>query len=132
MAKRMTILKIQALLALTILVINITLTVWAITSYPPDSRGVGTLLLGNCSAIKTVNGVVHLALNIASSLFLGAGNYCMQTLVAPSRQEMDRAHSKGVSLDIGVANVKNLWYINRGRVITWVLIGTSASLLHLL
>jgi hypothetical protein len=131
-AKRATMLKIHVLLALTILVINITLTVWAITSYPPDYQGVGTLSFGNCSTIKTVNGAVHLALNIVSSLFLGAGNYCMQTLVAPSRQEMDRAHSKGVSLDIGVPNVKNLWYINRGRVITWALIGTLAILLHLL
>ena len=125
-------LRIQVLLALTILVVNIALTVWAITSSPPDYRGMGTLSFGNCSTINTINSAVHLALNIASSLFLGAGNYCMQTLVAPSRQEMDRAHSKGVSLDIGVPNVKNLRYINRGRVITWALIGMLATLLHLL
>lgn len=125
-------LRIQVLLTLTIFVANIALTVWAITSYPPDSQGVGTLSFGNCSTINSINGAVHLALNIVSSLFLGAGNYCMQTLVAPSRQEMDRAHSKGVSLDIGVPNVKNLWYINWGRVITWVLIGMLATMLHLL
>ena len=125
-------LKIQALLALTILVTNFALTVWVTTSYPPDYQGVGTLSFGNCSTIKTINGAVHLALNIVSSLFLGAGNYCMQTLVAPSREDMDRAHSKGVSLDIGVPSVKNLWYINWGRVITWALIGMLASFLHLL
>jgi hypothetical protein len=124
-------LRIQVLPALTILVANITLTVWAITSYPPDYQGVGTLLSGNCSTIKSINGAVHFALNVISSLFLGAGNYCMQTLVAPSRQEIDRAHSKGISLDIGVPNVKNLWYINRGRAITWALIGMLATLLHL-
>ena len=125
-------LKIQALLALTILVTNFALTVWVTTSYPPDYQGVGTLSFGNCSTIRTINGAVHLALNIVSSLFLGAGNYCMQTLVAPSREDMDRAHSKGVSLDIGVPSVKNLWYINWGRVITWALIGMLASFLHLL
>lgn len=125
-------LRTQVLLTLTILVVNIALTVWATTSYPPNYRGMGTLSFGNCSTINTINGAVHLALNIVSSLFLGAGNYCMQTLVAPSRQEMDRAHSKGVSLDIGVPNVKNLRYINRGRVITWALIGMLATLLHLL
>jgi hypothetical protein len=131
-AKRKTMLRIQVVLAITILVVNIALTVWAIKSYPPDYRGMGALSFGNCSTINTINGAVHLALNIVSSLFLGAGNYCMQTLVAPSRQEMDRAHSKGVSLDIGVPNVKNLRYINRGRVITWALIGMLATLLHLL
>jgi hypothetical protein len=80
-------LKIHALLAITILVTNITLTVWAIRSYPPDNQGVGTLSSGNCSTIYSINGAVHFALNIVSSLFLGAGNYCMQTLVAPSRKK---------------------------------------------
>jgi len=132
MGKRATMLKIQVLLAFTILVVNIALTVWAITSYPPDRRGVGTLSSGNCSTINTINGAVHLALNIVSSLFLGAGNYCMQTLVAPTREEIDRAHSKGVSLDIGVPNVKNLRYISWRRVVTWAFIGVSAATLHLL
>ncbi|KAE9374919.1 hypothetical protein N431DRAFT_482041 [Stipitochalara longipes BDJ] len=131
MAKRKTMLRIQILLALTILVANIVVTVWAIATSPPNYQGVGTLSFGNCSKINSINGAVHLALNIVSSLFLGAGNYCMQILVAPSRQEMDRAHSKGISLDIGVPNVKNLWYINRGRVIVWALIGMLATLLHL-
>ena len=79
-----------------------------------------------------INSSVHVALNIISSLFLGAGNYCMQILVAPSRAEMDKAHSKGVSLSIGVPNVGNSRYIERKRVLGWVLIGMFAAILHLL
>jgi hypothetical protein len=131
-AKRRTMLSIHALLALTVLVINVALTVWAIRSYPPDYRGVGTITFGNCSTINTINSAVHLALNIVSSLFLGAGNYCMQTLVSPSRSEINHAHSKGISLVIGVQSLKNLRYINRRRRIIWALIGISAALLHLL
>jgi len=132
MAKRKTMLKIHVFLPLAILVVNIALTVWAITSYSPDYRGMGTLSSGDCSTTNTINGVAHLALNIVSSLFLGAGNYCMQTLVAPSRDEINKAHSKGKSLDTGVPNVKNLRDIDGRRVIIWALIGILATLLHLL
>lgn len=132
LAKRTTMLRTQLNLALMIVTTSIGLTVWALVSYPPDFRGVGTLYFGSCSTTKTMNGAVHFALNIISSLFLGAGNYCMQILAAPSREEIDRAHSKGVSLDIGVPSLKNLRHIQRRRVIVWALIGICAAVLHLL
>lgn len=133
MAKRATMLKTQLGLAVVIVSVNIGTTVWAYTSYPPDPHGVGTFTsFGNCSTLSMINSSVHVALNIISSLFLGAGNYCMQILIAPSRAEMDKAHSKGVSLSIGVSNVGNSRYIERKRVFSWLLIGMFATILHLL
>ena len=126
-------LKTQLGLTLVIVSVNIGITIWAYTCYPPDLHGVGTFAsFGNCSTLSMINSSVHVALNIISSLFLGAGNYCMQILVAPSRAEMDKAHSKGVSLSIGVPNVGNSRYIERKRVLGWVLIGMFAAILHLL
>lgn len=55
----------------------------------------------------------------------------MQILVAPSRREIDAAHSAGTSLAIGVPSIKNLRYINLKRKVLWFLLGTSATFLHL-
>ena len=125
-------LNIQLAIASFVVVSNVAVTLWAGISHPPYSNGVGILLFGSCSLTSTLNSVLHVALNVISSLFLGAGNYCMQVLVAPSRLEIHRAHSRGVSLEIGVASVKNLLYIQRKRVVIWLLTGILATILHLL
>jgi hypothetical protein len=132
MSKRSTMLRIQLALAITVNVANICFTLWAIIVHPPDSRAVGTLSVGNCSTMNSINSGLHVALNILSSLLLSAGNYCMQILVAPSRDEVDRAHAKGDSMDIGVPSVRNLWNIERKRVVAWFILGTVATVLHLL
>ena len=125
-------LRIHAFLALGTLVATISSTIWAMKSHPPDSSGVGTLFFGDCATTNNISSLAHLVLNVFSSLFLGAGNYCMQILAAPSRQEINRAHAKGVSLDIGTPNIKNLRHISRSRVLVWFLICISATVLHLL
>ena len=56
----------------------------------------------------------------------------MQCLVAPSRKEVDIAHSKGIGLDIGVPSVRNLRHISRCRVFLWLALGLSTLPLHLL
>lgn len=51
---------------------------------------------------------IHLLLNVLSSLFLGAGNYCMQILVAPTGAEVQLAHKSGIYFDIGIHSIYNL------------------------
>ncbi|KAI1763898.1 hypothetical protein GGR53DRAFT_466894 [Hypoxylon sp. FL1150] len=65
-------------------------------------------------------------------ILLSAGNYCMQLLLSARRDEIDKAHSKGISSRIDVANVKNLRHVDRKRVVGWLCIGATATLLHLL
>ncbi|KAJ3534934.1 hypothetical protein NM208_g7344 [Fusarium decemcellulare] len=132
MAKRSTMLRTQLILALLVVIINLGFTAWAVTTSPHNSDGVGLLLSGNCRYVANVNSALHVGLNVLSSLFLGAGNYCMQVLVSPSREELDKAHRKGVSLEIGVPSIKNLRHIQPRRVILWLATGLVSVLLHLL
>lgn len=132
MAKRSTMLNIQLSVAVVVVALNLALLPWLLSAYPLSHHGIGTFAVGNCSRLGMLNSALHVALNIVSSLFLASGNYCMQILVAPSREEIDRAYSKGRSLEIGVPSVKNLWRIRRSRALTWVSIGVFSSLLHLL
>lgn len=132
MAKRSAMLMMQMGIAITVLSIVSSVMLWAILSYPPDKRGIGTFYFGNCSGTSTVNTAIHVALNIVSSLFLGAGNYCMQILIAPSREEMDIAHRKGKVMEVGVPSIKNLRHIKWERTAAWLFIGLIATTLHVL
>jgi hypothetical protein len=73
---------------------------------------------------------LHLLINLLSSLLLGASNYCMQRLVAPTRKEIDAVHAKRDWLDIGMPSVRNLPSINKGRTLLWVFLGLSSIPLH--
>ena len=74
----------------------------------------------------------HMAINILSTALLGASNYTMQCLSAPTRTEIDQAHAKGVWLDVGIPSLRNLWNkATHRRWIWWALI-LSTIPLHLL
>lgn len=72
-----------------------------------------------------------LAINILSSLLLGASNNCAQLLSSPTRHDIDKAHAKGKWLDIGVPSVRNLGHISGWRVLLWALLFLSSIPLHL-
>jgi hypothetical protein len=132
MSKRAEMLRNQALIAVFVVALNVGIFAWAIISYPPDNHGVGTFYTGRCPTASAVNSAAHVVLNVLSTAFLGAGNYCMQIMVAPSREEMNKAHAKGRALEIGVPSLKNLLRISRKRVACWITLGIFATTLHVL
>ena len=88
---------------------------------------------GDCSLVRRYNDLVHLGINVVSTLLLGSSNYCAQLLVAPTRSEVDTAHEKGDWLDIGAPSFRNLWKkrISRRRKAAWTLLMISSVFLHL-
>ncbi|KAJ5520792.1 hypothetical protein N7463_001245 [Penicillium fimorum] len=87
---------------------------------------------GDCGIVKRWSLGLHLIINILSTLILAASNYCMQTLVAPTREEIDAAHARGKWLDIGGASIKNLLAIGRDRLGLWIILMLTASPFHLM
>ena len=133
LSHRGTSLFIQILISTTVLVFNISVMIYAVVKYG-ISHGFGDLYQGDCKLVARYNIVVHLSINIVSTLLLGASNYCAQLLVAPTRSEVDRAHERRDWLDIGVPSFRNLWKrrIARKRKATWMLLMISSVLLHLI
>ena len=115
----------------SVLVINLILTIWAVSTSGVQ-KGLGTLQDGSCKRTATLTFWAHLAINVLSTLLLGASNYSMQCLSSPTRREIDKAHGKGVWLDIGVPSVRNLRHLSRARVTLWWLLAISSIPLHLL
>ena len=123
--------KLCASTAALVLFANIGLTIWASTKNG-FSNNLATIQVGSCRETKDLSLWLHLLINVLSTMLLAASNYCMQCLSSPTREEIDRAHSRHTWLDIGVPSVHNLRRIARSRIILWWLLAFSGVPLHLL
>lgn len=58
----------------------------------------------------------------------------MQLLVAPTRGEVDEAHSLKQWVHIGIPSVRNVWkrQISGIRIFCWIMLAVSSIPLHLL
>lgn len=131
LAQRRTMLIIQAITASVFAAVAVGLMSWFTAKHAPVGD-VGTFMLGSCSTVNRWNAFWHVFLNVTSTLVLGAGNYCMQVLVAPSRAEVDKAHRQGYSLDVGIHSFANVWKISPKRRGIWFVLGVISTLMHLL
>ena len=120
-----------AVVATVVLALNLILTIWAV-SRTGIQDGLGTLYDGSCKRTATLTFWIHLAINVLSTLLLGASNYSMQCLSSPTRSEIDKMHGQGTWLDIGVPSVRNLRRLSTIRIVLWWLLAISSVPLHLL
>ena len=120
-----------AVVAAVVLLINLSFTIWALSRFRTQS-GLGTLYDGSCKKTRTLAFWLHLVINVFSTLLLGASNYGMQCLSSPTRSEIDKAHRRGIWLDIGVPSVTNLRRLSTTRVTLWWLLAISSIPLYLL
>ncbi|RSL50765.1 hypothetical protein CEP53_008696 [Fusarium sp. AF-6] len=118
-------------------IINLSITFWAIklpvgneTKDTITSRRI--IFEGSCVTSKNLNAVLHLLINIFSSVLLSASSYAMQCLSAPTRAEVDQAHAQGQWMDVGLLSVRNLGKISGKRCFLWVLLALSSLPMHLL
>jgi hypothetical protein len=95
----------------------------------PYSRN---LYEGSCSTSHSINTGLHLLVNILSTLLVTGSNYCMQIMSAPTRREVDLAHSRQTWVDIGILSLRNLGRISKWKVFLWLLLSISSVSLHLL
>ena len=99
-------------------------------SRTPD--GTGTLQKGQCSAIKRTDLWIHLFINVLGTAIMGASNYSMQCLSAPTRDDIDRAHASQTWLDIGIHSFRNVGKVCCLRRALWLALGASSVPLQLL
>ena len=110
--------------------LNTILTIWASHRFPIAS-GLGTLISGDCTRSKSWALWLHMAINVLSTILLGASNYTMQCLMAPTREEVNRAHAENSWLTIGIPGIRNFQAIRRRRLVLFTLLALSSVPLHL-
>jgi hypothetical protein len=119
------------LLSLIALIINIAVYAWLYNTFHTH-QGSATIIRGSCTAVQNANTGIHAALNVLSTLVLGASTYAMQGLTAPSRSDVNAAHAKGKWVEIGTSSVRNLFYVRRRNVWIWGVLAVSSLPFHLL
>ena len=77
-----------------VLICNIALAGWS-SGKPKSNTNNLLLYTGDCAEMKRIDTLSHLAINVLSTILLGASNYSMQVLVAPTRENIDAAHPQG-------------------------------------
>lgn len=95
-------------------------------------RGSGVIMTGSCSVVSRANTIIHAALNIVTTLMLGASTYAMESLCCPTREEVDAAHAKKLWLGIGGLSLRNFRFISKSRSVLWVVLWITSIPLHLL
>ncbi|KAH8429848.1 uncharacterized protein LDX57_007519 [Aspergillus melleus] len=120
-----------------ILAINIILTITAtVIAYRRQSnRGqfqMAELYNGQCARSSHWATGLHVVINVLSTVLLGASNYVMQSLGAPSRADIDQAHAKSRWLDIGTASFRNFTVMDTRRKVLWVLLLISSTPIHMI
>ena len=115
-------------LVAVVFLINIILIVVA-TSKNQSLVGTALLWQGNCKGLDIW---IHLLVNILSTALLGASNYCIQCVTAPTRCDIDKAHRQYKWMDIGIPSVRNVRRIPWPRKILWFLLCVSSVPLHLI
>lgn len=121
---------LQQISVALVLTTNLALIIVGAVKYP-RYQDTGTIYQGRCDVAKSLNTWFHLLINVLSTLALGASNYSMQLLVAPTRTLIDKVHAKNEWLDIGVSSIRNLRYIERKKAVVWWILGFSSTCLHL-
>ncbi|KAI3320668.1 hypothetical protein HD806DRAFT_547204 [Xylariaceae sp. AK1471] len=86
----------------------------------------------NGGSATRVSVALRLLINIFSTAFLASLNYYMQILNAPSREEIDVQHSKGIHHDIGVPSWSNAFRLFWFKSITWMILLLSSIPIHFL
>jgi hypothetical protein len=87
---------------------------------------------GSCSTSQKYSIGLHLLINGLGTLVLSTSNYTAQFLAAPSRRDIDEAHSKGSWLDIGVPSLRNILALETRKKVLWAILMVSTIPVHAL
>jgi hypothetical protein len=118
--------------AVLILLLNIILSAVGASRASNSSFEEETIFEGDCGHAKYWSTALHALINIFGTVLLGASNYCMQCLSAPSRQDVDRVHAIGKWLDVGTPSIANLRVMKWKQISLWCLLFLSSLPFHML
>jgi hypothetical protein len=110
---------------------DLAVLIWA-TRQERSTASTSVLYDGSCSQAKKYSTCAHLVINALSTILLAAGNYCMQLLSSPSRQEIDWHHARKRVLDIGLNSWSNVFKVAWPKGIAWCILAMTSIPLHLL
>jgi hypothetical protein len=119
------------LVSVVALVVNISIFAWLFNRYNTIG-GTGEIYTGRCSEVDGMETGIKFGLNVLSTLILSASTFAMQGTTSPTREEVDKAHSKGKWLEIGTQSWRNLVHVSKRNAAIWAVLAITGLPLHLM
>ena len=117
-----------------VLTANLAFYFWVIAKFGATSID-GVVKLdgdgGSCDSSKWRLFGAHLPINVCGAVLLAVSNSAMQIIMAPTREDIDRAHP-ATSLEVGILGYRNWKYSSTWRRVTMVLLALSSLPITLL
>lgn len=123
---------IGSCMSATILSFNIGVVIFAATRGQGFEDGFAEPFFFDHQSMSRLSSVIHIVINILSTILLSASNYTMQVLSSPTRAEINNMHRVGQWFDIGVLSMHNLKLISWRRRFLYAVMMLSSVPLHLL
>nr|XP_036587658.1 uncharacterized protein CTRU02_02574 [Colletotrichum truncatum]KAF6798600.1 hypothetical protein CTRU02_02574 [Colletotrichum truncatum] len=127
-------------IAAVILVWTMTAVLWGLLvySFVRGIRRTGSVqdqpvfYSNDCERTRVLLVFLRFLISALSTLVLVSSYYFMQILVAPTREDIDKAHGRSQWMDIGVPSTRNLRFISCRRSVLWLLLAVIWVPFHLL
>lgn len=121
---------IAAIFTGAVLAAYVVFIIWA-SQRSTDGTKIGTILEGSCSTVNATNLGLHVLINAMGTIVSIASACALYYLSSPTRNEIDEAHAKGNSFNIGVLSLRNLKSFKK-KILFGLLIVTSLPIHFLL
>jgi hypothetical protein len=115
-----------------VLVMNCTFVLVGALTGQGYNAGIATIFAGGADEVSRMSTLLHVVINVLSTLLLSASNYAMQVLTAPTRDQCVKAHRQGKFLDIGILSMRNIRSISLRSKVLYFALCLSSIPLHLL
>jgi hypothetical protein len=114
----------------TCLVLELALLIYSVRVNQPR-RGLGMLYEGNCDKVKKLSILLLLPMNIIGTVLISTSNYVMQSVSAPTRQEVNRSHVGGGFRNIGMPTSYDMLLGRPYKSILWWILALTTVPIHL-
>ncbi|KAI0172715.1 hypothetical protein GGR52DRAFT_419276 [Hypoxylon sp. FL1284] len=120
------------ILVVSVWLLCLVYAIWIGATHKAEPGLVYTLQTGNCGAARSLNFWIHLVINIQASSLYAVSSFVMQRIVAPAREDVDKAHHARQQLKIGSLAIMNLSLLGNKRVSVFALLWASSLPIHLM
>ncbi|KAK4226844.1 hypothetical protein QBC38DRAFT_216294 [Podospora fimiseda] len=84
-----------------------------------------------CSSVKAIDKIIHVLINLLSTVLVSGSSYTMRCIMGPTRQLVDQTHGGGLCVDIGVPRIRNFRNLCFKDKMFWLLLLTSSLPLNM-
>lgn len=124
------VLRVYTSLTALVLVINVAWLAWAASHYELEN-GYGALQEGSCESSESLNRWIHLVINVLSTGLLLGSSAFMAAALAPSRQEIKKAHQQGKWLSVGLLSSRNVFGVSSKKTMACAILALTSVPVHL-